>query len=260
MKSFLIIGVACFFIQNLFAQNYTGQVSSLTMNLNDTEQCIKFPAQYFKTGSGESILVVFLNQAPDPGLITIEGFYQKVENLCEKGTSTNIFMVTDYVRAQKDNNAVVNTVVGAVGSDLTQKQAQEVLDLHNKARAEVGVKPLAWSAELSEFAQDWAEHLAGSGCEMEHRDKLDKGENLYWTSRGTQNSPVDAVKAWYSEIKDFKNVELSGSSWYPTGHYSQMVWKDTTEVGMGVARCPDGGAIVVANYSPPGNYLGEKAY
>ena len=37
---------------------------------------------------------------------------------------------------------------------------------------------------------------------------------------------------------------------------SQVVWKATTEVGCGFANCA-GGALVVCEYAPPGNVLGE---
>ena len=43
------------------------------------------------------------------------------------------------------------------------------------------------------------------------------------------------------------------------GHYTQVVWANTLSVGCGVAVCPTG-TIVVCNYAPPGNYVGEKPY
>lgn len=146
------------------------------------------------------------------------------------------------------------------GSYLTEEQLKDVLDFHNQARQEVGVEPLKWSDELSVTAMKWAVHLEESGCKLEHSTTTTTGENLYWTSHGSDSTPLDASKAWYSEIKDFKNIELSGTDWYGTGHYSQMVWKDTKEMGMAISRCKNGGVIVVAHYSPPGNYMGEKAY
>lgn len=146
------------------------------------------------------------------------------------------------------------------GAYLNEFQIKEVLDLHNEARSEVGVDPLVWSHELSEIALNWAIHLASSGCTLEHTTTTTTGENLYWTSHGSESTPYDATKTWYSEIKNFKNVELFGTDWYATGHYSQMVWKDTKNMGMAISKCENGGTIVVANYSPPGNYLGEKAY
>lgn len=151
-------------------------------------------------------------------------------------------------------------ILAQTGSQLTGKQAKEVLEFHNQARSEVGTADLEWSIELSQIAQKWANHLAKNGCEMEHSEGLETGENLYWTSHGTEITPVDAVRAWYSEKKDFKNRPISKINLHKIGHYSQMVWKTTTHVGMASAKCSKGETIVVANYSPPGNYLGQKAY
>ena len=55
---------------------------------------------------------------------------------------------------------------------------------------------------------------------------------------------------------------------YMGGHYTQMVWKDTKEVGCAIAtsngKTSDGMAGVVAylvcRYTPPGNMNGEKPF
>ena len=41
------------------------------------------------------------------------------------------------------------------------------------------------------------------------------------------------------------------------GHFTQVVWKDSKEFGIGKAQTKDGKWLVVANYSPPGNFLGH---
>jgi len=43
------------------------------------------------------------------------------------------------------------------------------------------------------------------------------------------------------------------------GHYTQMIWRNTTEVGCAVAERDDR-QILVCRYSPPGNVRGEMAY
>jgi len=46
-----------------------------------------------------------------------------------------------------------------------------------------------------------------------------------------------------------------------TGHFTQVVWKGTTSIGVGVATVPDpkygSSTVVVVNYSPPGNCQGQ---
>lgn len=159
---------------------------------------------------------------------------------------------------------IAQTVPSITGSKVTQMEAQTALDFHNKVRADVGTSPLQWSAELAKYAQAWADHLAEEGCDMQHRPYDGEwaqkyGENIFWGS-ASNFTVLNASESWYDEIKDYKHGVLNESNWYNTGHYTQMVWKNTTHVGIGISRCKDGGIIIVANYNPPGNYMGESAY
>ena len=40
-----------------------------------------------------------------------------------------------------------------------------------------------------------------------------------------------------------------------TGHFTQIVWQESTELGIGKAKGGDGKIIVVARYRPPGNVI-----
>jgi uncharacterized protein YkwD len=161
--------------------------------------------------------------------------------------------------------ALAQKVPDITGSKISKAEAQLALDHHNKVRADVGSPGLQWSTELAKFAQEWADHLAAQGCDMQHRPHDDSkwaqkyGENIFWGSASSY-TPLSASESWYSEIKDYTYGVLNNSNWYNTGHYTQMVWKNTTHVGIGMAKCSDGAVIIVANYNPPGNYMGEKPY
>lgn len=160
-------------------------------------------------------------------------------------------------------SAPAQSVPAKTGSKVTQADAQQALDFHNKARKDVGSKPLMWSAEVAAYAQAWADDLASRNCAFEHRSGTKKeksyGENIFMGS-GAAYTALDASTSWYSEIKDYVHGPLNSSNWYNTGHYTQVVWSSTTEVGVGTATCESGAIIIVANYNPPGNYMGQKAY
>ena len=150
------------------------------------------------------------------------------------------------------------------GSAVTKEDAQTALDFHNKVRKDVGVAGLEWSTEVAAFAQLWANKLAAEGCKLEHRPSSGKwaqvyGENIYFgTAKGLNT--LDASKAWYSEIKDFTGEKLTTKNFVKVAHYTQMVWKTTSKIGIGKASCPSGATIIVANYSPIGNYMGQKPF
>lgn len=149
------------------------------------------------------------------------------------------------------------------GSKLEAPEAQEALDHHNKVRKDVGSPPLEWSAEIAAYAQEWADHLAQDGCEMVHRSSVNMnekgyGENIYWSSG--RSKALSASLSWYSEISLYHGEAISMSNFSGFGHYTQMVWKKTTKVGIGKTVCANGSVIIVANYDPAGNFIGQKPY
>ena len=140
---------------------------------------------------------------------------------------------------------------------------QGMVDRHNYWRSKVGTTPVVWSDKVATFAQAWATELAKRGCEMEHRPRKGKwngsayGENIYWSS-GIKNQAMDVVDDWASEVVYYDSI--SGKCKNDVcGHYTQLVWNKTTEIGCGMAKCGNQ-EIWVCNYNPPGNYIGQKPY
>ena len=125
---------------------------------------------------------------------------------------------------------------------------QAVLDEHNSYRAKHCVPALAWSAELAASAQVWAER-----CNFDHDHQSPHGENLFWGTAG-RFSPQSAVESWYEEITahNFSSPELGEE----TGHFTQVVWKDSKHIGCGMAACR-GNHYWVCRYSPAGNVSGR---
>ena len=160
-------------------------------------------------------------------------------------------------------SGLAQSVPMETGSKIDREEAQLALDFHNKVRRDVGNDPLGWSTELAAYAQEWAENLASRNCAFKHRTGENKkkpyGENIFGGS-GIPYTATDASESWYSEIKDYVHGPLTYDNWYPVGHYTQMIWYNTKEVGMGKATCENGMILIVANYNPPGNYIGQKAY
>jgi len=139
---------------------------------------------------------------------------------------------------------------------------------HNQWRTQVDAPALIWSDTLATSALSWSKHLAADGCLMKHSTGGSYGENIYWASplsfsdgtrivQGVKDQ--DVVDAWGSEITfyDYASNSCKGGV---CGHYTQVVWKDTREVGCGMTVCGDQAQIWVCRYSPAGNMMGQRPY
>ena len=133
--------------------------------------------------------------------------------------------------------------------------SRDMLALHNAVRTRVGVDPLVWSARLAARSRDWAETLLASK-QFVHRPNSNYGENLFEIT-GATASAAQVVNAWAAESRhyDYKSNRCRGVC----GHYTQIVWSDTKEVGCAVARVA-GREVWVCNYDPPGNWVGQRPY
>lgn len=160
-------------------------------------------------------------------------------------------------------------IIPVAAQNDTVVTVMQILDAHNAFRTEVGVPALKWSAELAMFAQRWANELANNrDCQLGHRPNEDGdtwkqlyGENIY-SGGGSDWAPtiLDAVAGWGKEKGDFDFTTKLCKGGGTCGHYTQIIWKNTTHVGCAIAKCGDGNVIVVCNYDPSGNWMGETAF
>ncbi|XP_065157178.1 uncharacterized protein [Atheta coriaria] len=133
-----------------------------------------------------------------------------------------------------------------------------ILDAHNKYRMLHGARPLELDANLCRFSEEWAKMCAERGI-MEHRKNNPYGENIFCIHNADPNFVISGnmpVDSWYEEHQAHPfGREPSNLS---TGHFSQVVWKTSEKLGVGVAT-RNGYTYIVANYSPAGNFVGHFA-
>lgn len=134
---------------------------------------------------------------------------------------------------------------------------KEALAVHNDYRLNHNAPPLKINSKLNDIAQKYAEELAKRDTMVHSKNKMegqDLGENLFMCG-GYLITGKDMTKSWYDEIYDynFKKPEFKSG----TGHFTQVVWVGSKEVGFGAAKSKSGNYYGVANYFPPGNFLGE---
>ncbi|XP_054541868.1 cysteine-rich secretory protein 2 isoform X2 [Gorilla gorilla gorilla] len=148
----------------------------------------------------------------------------------------------------------------------TQLQVQrEIVNKHNELRKAVSppasnMLKMEWSREVTTNAQRWA-----NKCTLQHSDPEDRktstrcGENLYMSSDPTSWS--SAIQSWYDESLDFVYGVGPKSPNAVVGHYTQLVWYSTYQVGCGIAYCPNQDSLkyyYVCQYCPAGNNMNRK--
>ncbi|PAA72196.1 hypothetical protein BOX15_Mlig010086g1 [Macrostomum lignano] len=172
------------------------------------------------------------------------------------------------------NFAAPPTVSGNDGggeddAELRETFADEVAKQHNELRRRHGAPELRRSKSLDRLAQSWAELLSQSG-RLQHRPAEDfndasVGQNIAkrpaedtsgwdWRQAGRQ-----LVLQWYGERHRFDfgrpdPGDICG------GHFSQLVWCSSEDLGVGLAVDPDtGDQYAACFYRPGGNLAGQFA-
>jgi len=157
----------------------------------------------------------------------------------------------------------------------TNSAALGTLEVHNCARktvtpaASTPIAPLTWNATVASTAQDWA-----NNCTWAHGDHVGLGQNIY-AAAGFTPTLADAALNWASEEPYYTYASNTCNTANPPntagtcGHYTQVVWSTTTQLGCGLQFCTTGspfGAsfpnwyMIVCDYNPPGNWVGQWPY
>ncbi|XP_013119097.1 cysteine-rich venom protein 1 [Stomoxys calcitrans] len=160
---------------------------------------------------------------------------------------------------------------------VTEEEKEIILKEHNRLRQQVAtgrypgqpgaenMREIVWDEELAERAQQWAEN-----CQFRHDphrtiNRFTMGQNLaiIWSTAPLDPEDGDfpsRIQSWFNEVQKYS----FGDAWSPkTGHYSQLVWGETSLVGCGFAEYKDKSKynkLYVCNYGPGGNVVGYNPY
>ncbi|NXP49897.1 PI16 inhibitor, partial [Heliornis fulica] len=149
---------------------------------------------------------------------------------------------------------------------LSDEEKKIILDGHNKYRSQVSppavdMLKMSWDTELEAFAQAYAEK-----CIWDHnKERGRRGENLF--AMAPTLDLEFAVEDWNGEEKFYNLTTSTCVPGQMCGHYTQVVWASTHQIGCGAHFCEKISGIetedmylLVCNYYPPGNMKGRKPY
>ncbi|XP_077286062.1 serotriflin-like [Arctopsyche grandis] len=146
------------------------------------------------------------------------------------------------------------------------KVMKKIVLYHNFFRSKVEPKAsnmltMKWHEGAAKSAQAWADQCHLLQHDPPHNRFIKNygncGQNIFISSH--QVPWFFAVKTWFMEHLNF-TYGSPHNNLKVVGHYTQMVWATTHEVGCGFTKCPRGGPggkpffNYICNYCPTGNW------
>jgi hypothetical protein len=156
------------------------------------------------------------------------------------------------------------------GDDVEPAEMTGMLLEHNRARSSVpGTSdpppPLKWDSCMQAGAAAHARK-----CRFAHASKSERGgagENIYANGTPGRVTAEQVAQTWASEryVYQYPSGVCTGNM---CGHYTQMVWRDTRNLGCAVQVCNAGNPLPssgpwefwVCRYDPAGNSRSELPY
>ncbi|CAG5114195.1 Oidioi.mRNA.OKI2018_I69.chr2.g8259.t1.cds [Oikopleura dioica] len=141
---------------------------------------------------------------------------------------------------------------------------KKCLQAHNEKRnLHEDTPPMKLDKILCSQAQEGAEDLGKRNAFAHDTPRYGAGENLFMTSAGKNEDGLSkercvsfgqsSVNAWYGEIDNYSFSKHGKKNDGVIGHFTQLVWKKSVKLGVGIAKRKDGKTIVLCRYSPAGN-------
>jgi len=154
---------------------------------------------------------------------------------------------------------------------MTDKEKSDILNHHNALRAQEGssnMEYMTWNESLAVAAADWA-----AQCVWDHgfpplpgTDFITYGQNLYMTT-AAKIDVIKGIQVWYDEKQYYDYDTLGCAPDEICGHYTQVVWAMSRQVGCAYHFCRTvehsafrNAQYLACNYLPLGNFHFEKPF
>uniref|UniRef100_A0A7E4VK22 SCP domain-containing protein n=1 Tax=Panagrellus redivivus TaxID=6233 RepID=A0A7E4VK22_PANRE len=152
-----------------------------------------------------------------------------------------------------------------------------MLAVHNRFRYMHDAPALTYDPTVEKYAQQYANRLAQiQGC-LVHENRRGYGENLFYYASEFTTDPSSMTEAvmrtFYAEGRNYDYKRFKRNH-FAVGHFTQMIWKGSSKMGVGIAvsrfngrrvnacspKKPTYMMYIVVKYDPLGNIQSEAAY
>uniref|UniRef100_A0A1I7YNB8 SCP domain-containing protein n=1 Tax=Steinernema glaseri TaxID=37863 RepID=A0A1I7YNB8_9BILA len=196
--------------------------------------------------------------------------------LAMESTKANVGNTLDQIRNYLMNGAMAEKLVPK-DFDLNTFR-RSLTDAHNRFRAVHKAGPLQYDLGIERSAQAWADHLANQEACLKHDPMRRYGENLFFFGGSVlpsaEATAASVAKSFYIEGDGYNFNDFRPREIHRVGHFTQMIWRSTEKMGVGVAIRQSTGhrssaclprkgmhlIYVVVKYDPPGNVLSEEQF
>ncbi|OCT81382.1 hypothetical protein XELAEV_18028201mg [Xenopus laevis] len=164
------------------------------------------------------------------------------------------------VDIKQENIKKMKTVSFSALSTKNKKIQDIIVNTHNILRSSVdppatNMLKMHWNKEAAKTAEKWAKLCLQNHSPKEIRvtSKFRCGENLYFSTFKT--AWEDVINAFFSEREDFVYGKGGKRPGLEIGHYTQLMWYRTHQIGCYVHKCPQSlyRYSYVCHYCPAGN-------
>ncbi|KAF9044889.1 PR-1-like protein [Hymenopellis radicata] len=212
--------------------------SSILVESSSTSEPSSSPAAFIPVISSTTSTSEFTSFTPE----TSSSFFEPASTTSEPPATTEVPETTEQAPATTTEAPTTTSSSEAAppasSSDSSSSNSGSTSQSDIDAYLKATMTDLTWSDDLAAAAQQWA-----NNCKFEH-----SGEKLVHMERIWR-------RAWTDEGYDGAGT---------LNHFTQVVWKATTQVGCAVASC-DGifdasfgkANFYVCEYSPAGNVIGQ---
>ena len=101
---------------------------------------------------------------------------------------------------------------------------------------------MTWNSTVAAYAEKYAKERI-KDCML-----VPYGEN-HFKGSGKESTAAEAMASWVSEKQYYNYKSNRCASGKVCGHYTQVVWRNSTKLGCARVKCNSGDIFVICSYS-----------